>query len=216
MNTSISKLVDNLSENPHSGKCKDCKSEHDYISFKDNQSIFQCLECKRNYNKDCSKELIKRFANTYEFCNGDINKSILLLRKGAYTYERMDSWERFNETIFSNKKAFCGKLYLEEITDKDYTHAQKVFEEFKLKNLGDYYDLYGEGDTFLLVDVFENFRNKRIEIYELDIANFLPAPRLAWQVCLKKIGVKLELLTDINKDIESSYLMYFNTTNFYG
>ena len=81
MNTSISKLVDNLSEKPHSDKCKDCKSKLDYMSFKDNQSIFQCLECKRNYNKDCSKQLIKRFANTYDFCNGDINKFILLLKK---------------------------------------------------------------------------------------------------------------------------------------
>ena len=49
----------------------------------------------------------------------------------------------------------------------------------------------------MLVDVFENFRNKCIEIYGLDPAHFLPAPGLAWQACLKKTKVKLELLTDI-------------------
>ena len=77
MSTSLSSLVDNLSEKPHSDKSKDCKSELDYMSVKDNQLIFQCLECKKNYNKDWNKELIKRFANTYRFCNRDIKKFIL-------------------------------------------------------------------------------------------------------------------------------------------
>ena len=71
-----------------------------------------------------------------------------------------------------------------------------MFKELELKNLGDYYDLYAQCDTLLLADVFENFRNKCIEIYELDPAHFLSAPGLAWEVCLKKTGVKLELLTD--------------------
>ena len=71
-------------------------------------------------------------------------------------------------------------MNLKDITDKDYIHAQKVFEGFKLKNLGDYHDLYVQSDTLLLADVFENFRNKCIEIYELDPAHFLSAPELAW------------------------------------
>ena len=62
--------------------------------------IFRCFECKKKYKKKFNKELIKRFANIYEFCNKDINKSILLLRKGAYRYEYMDSWEKFDETSF--------------------------------------------------------------------------------------------------------------------
>ena len=95
----------------------------------------------------------------------------------------MDSWERFNETSLPDKKAFYSELYLEDITDEDYTHAQKVFKDFNLKNLGDYYDLYVQSDTLLLADVFENFRNKCIEIYELDTAHFLSAPKLAWQAC---------------------------------
>ena len=61
----------------------------------------------------------------------------MLLRKGAYPYEYMDSWEKFNETTLPNIKAFYIKLYLEDITDEDYIHAQKVFEELKLKNLGE-------------------------------------------------------------------------------
>ena len=89
-------------------------------------------------------------------------------------------------------------MYFEDITDKDYTHAHKVFKELKLKKLGDYHDLYVQSDTLLLAYVFENFRNKCIKIYELDPAHFLSAPGLAWQACLKKTGVRLKLLTDID------------------
>ena len=70
-------------------------------------------------------------------------------------------------------------MYLEDIIDEDYKHAQKVFEKLGLKNLSDYHDLYVQIDTLLLADVFENFRNKCIEISELDPAHFLSAPRLA-------------------------------------
>ena len=87
---------------------------------------------------------------------------------------------------------------MENITDIDYRHENKVFEKFKLKNLGDYHLLYAQSDTLLLPDAFENFRNLCIEIYELDLAHFLSALRLAWQACLKKTEVELELLTVID------------------
>ena len=97
----------------------------------------------------------------------------------------MDSWERFNGTTLPNKKAFYSKLYLEDTTDEDYIHAQKIFEELNLKVLGEYHDLYVQIDTLLLADVFENFGNKCIEIYEFEPAHFLSAPRSAWQDYLK-------------------------------
>ena len=121
-----------------------------------------------------------------------------MLRKGVYPYEYMDSWERFNETSLPDKKAFYNELNLEDIADKDYAHAQKVWQVFEIKNLGVYHDLYVQCDKLLLADVFENFRDKCIEIHGLDPAHFLSAPGLAWQACLKKTGVKLELLTDID------------------
>ena len=140
--------------------------------------------------------MIKKFPNTYKFSNGDHNKFSLLLRKGVYPYEYMDSWKRFNETELPDKKSFYSELNKEGITDEDYAHAQKVWKEFNIKNLGEYHDLYVQSDTLLLADVFENFRDKCIEKYELDPAHFLSAPGLAWQACLKKTGLKLELLTD--------------------
>ena len=78
MSRSLSSLADNLSEGRHSNKCKDCKSCHKCISLKDNQLIFKCLDCNKNYEKHFNEELIKRFANRNEFCDGDINKLILL------------------------------------------------------------------------------------------------------------------------------------------
>ena len=99
--------------------------------------------------------------------------NFFFIKKGVFLYEYINSWERFNETALPNKKAFYSKLSLEDITDEDYLHAQKVFEEFKPKNLGKYHDLYVQSDTLLLVDVFENFRNKCVEIYKLDPAHFL-------------------------------------------
>ena len=79
------------------------------------------------------------------------------------------------------KKAFYSELNLEYSKDKDYEHAQKVLEVFEIKYLGEYHDLYVQSDTLLLVDVFENFRDKCIEIYGLDPAHFLSAPGLTWR-----------------------------------
>ena len=75
---------------------------------------------------------------------------------------------------------------------------KRVFKNLNNKNLGDYHDLYVPSDTLLLADVFENFKNMCIKVYELDPAYFLSAPGLAWQACLKKTEVKLELITDVD------------------
>ena len=77
-----------------------------------------------------------------------------------------------------------------------YEHAQKVWSTINIKNVGECHDLYVQSDTLLLADVYENFRYTCIERYELDPAHFLSAPGLAWQACLKKTEIELELLTD--------------------
>ena len=141
MSSSLSNLVDDLSEGLHSDKCTDCKSCLEYMSNNYNQSIFRCFGCKKNYEKDFIKVLIKRFAITYERCIKDLNKFILLLRKGVYPYEYTDNWKRFDETSLPDKEAFYSNLNMEDITDADYRHVNKVFKEFKLKHLGEYYDL---------------------------------------------------------------------------
>ena len=86
---------------------------------------------------------------------------------------------------------------MEDITDVDHRHANRVFKTFKLNNIGGCHNLYVQSDTIQLSGVFDSFRNMCIKVYELDPAHFLSAPGLAWQACLKKTDVKLELLTDV-------------------
>ena len=104
---------------------------------------------------------------------------MLLLRKGVYPYEYMDNWERFDETSLPGKESFYSSLNMENIDDINYRHGNNVFNKFKLKHLGEYHDLYFQSDTLLHVDLFENFRNMCINVYELDPAHFLSLPELA-------------------------------------
>ena len=197
MSMPLSKLINNLSEGIHNNKCSDCKSCPDYVrTTKNEKLILKCFNCETYYRKRFNKELLKRFASMYEFCNKDLNKFILLLRKGVYPCEYMDNCERFNEMSLPSKDSFYSNLNMENIDDIDYRHGNNVFKRFKLKNLGEYHDLYVQSDILLLAGDFENFRNKCLEVYELDPAHFLSLPGLAWQACLKKTNVKLELLTD--------------------
>ena len=198
MSTSLSSLLDNLSE-IYSKKCKDenCKSECDFIGLKNSKLYYKRKECHKRWLEPVNG-LIKKFPSVYQFCKGNINNFVLLLRKGVYPYEYMDSWERFDETSLRDKEAFRSELNLGDVTDEDYVHGQKVWGGFEVKNLGEYHNLYVQSDTLLLAHVFENFRNKCIEIYELDPAHFLSAPGLAWQACLKMTKVELQLLTDID------------------
>ena len=106
----------------------------------------------------CKKELIEKIPGIYQLCNDNLNKFVLLLQKGVYPYEYMDSWEKVNETELPPKD-FYSNLNLEDICDEDYKHAQKVWGVFEIKNVGEYHDLYVQSDTLLLSDIFENFRN---------------------------------------------------------
>ena len=92
---------------------------------------------------------MKTFPRIYQFFNGDHNQFVLLLRKGLYAYEYMDSWERFNETSLPPKKSFYSELNLEDISDKDYLHAQKAWDAFEIRSLDEYHDLYVQTDTSL-------------------------------------------------------------------
>ena len=203
MSSSLSKLVDNLSEGIHNNKCADCKSNLDYVRITKNKKLLlKCFNCNIYYKKKVNNDLIKKFKNTYSFCNNDtsslerINKFVLLLRKGVYPYEYMDTWERFSEISLPSKEDFYSNLNMEVISEIVYRRANNVFKRFKLENLGDYQDLYVQSDTLLLADVFNNFRDMCIKEYELDPAHFLSLPGLAWQACLKKTNIELELLTD--------------------
>ena len=132
MASSLSKLVDNVSEGIHNNKCSDCGSNLDYIKttagptvgpssleHKNEKLILECYNCKQCYKKNFNKQFIKRFASTYSFCNNDLYKFILLLRKRVYPYEYMDNWERINKTSLPSKESFYSNLNMEDINGID-------------------------------------------------------------------------------------------------
>ncbi|XP_068691018.1 uncharacterized protein [Montipora foliosa] len=121
----------------------------------------------------------------------------LMSKKGAYPYDFMDSFEKFNEKLPS-KEDFYSILNDEHITDKDYQHAQTVWNTFSLKNMGEYHDLYLKSDILLLADVFENFRQTCLQYYKLDPCHYFTSPGLSWDAMLKMTDIKLELMTDID------------------
>ena len=201
MANSLSNLANDLSEGIHRIKCKyghdDTKCETcgikykhcdcflEYTNFKDDLIEHKCLSCNKSYQRKFDEKLKERSFNTYKFSNHDNNKFILLLQNGVYPYEYMDDWEKINETSLPEKEDFYSYLNMEDITDADYAHAKRVCKDLEIKNLREYHDLYIQSDTLLLAEVFENFRNVFLEIYELNPTKFLSAPGLAWQAVLK-------------------------------
>ena len=110
----------------------------------------------------------------------------------------MDSFNRFEETENPPKEAYYSILNDQEISDEDYEHSIKIWKEDKIKNLGEYHDLYLKIDVLLLAEIFENFRNVCLKNYELDPAHYYTSPGLSWDALLKFSKQKLELLSDIN------------------
>ena len=142
-----------------------------------------------NLPKDAFKNLLKHYTE---------EQAELIKQKGFYPYEYMDSVEKFNDTKLPPRKAFYSKLSGKGITEKDYQHAWNVWNTFNMKTFKDYHELYNDSDVLLLADVFENFRDLCLKIYELDPVYYYTAPGLSWDACLKITGIKLELLSNID------------------
>ena len=142
--------------------------------------------------KNLSREDLKETARFFG------EKIDLVSRKGVYPYEFMDDFEKFKKQSLPKKTSFFSRLKQEKISEEDFLHAQKVWKEFELKNMGDYHDLYLKTDVLLLSDVMENFRKLCEKHYELDPAHFFTVPGMAWDAMLKMTGIKLELLEDVD------------------
>ena len=100
----------------------------------------------------------------------------LMTRKGVFPYEYIDTFDKFEETSLPPKNEFYSSLTTESISEEDYAHAQVVFKELKMRNLGDYHDFYLLTDVLLLADVFETFRSTCQAHYDLDAAHMYTSP----------------------------------------
>ena len=119
------------------------------------QSLSNLVDNLTELNKNLADSvLIKRFYNTYHFCEENINKFKLSLRKGIYPYEHVTSWKKFKEPVPLMKNLYYSELSDEQISDSDIEHVNNVCDVFKLEDLGAYHDHYVSLDVLLLADVF--------------------------------------------------------------
>ena len=191
-----------LKETQHAGT-PSCiaKNSEKYISFSLGQLRF--ID-SFNFMASSLDKLVKACPKTSfdllrsKFGNEHIDS---LLQKGIYPYEYMDSFYKFKETCLPPIEEFYSSLKQSGITQEEYERAQRVWETFDLKNMGDYHDLYVTTDTLLLAGVFENFRRVCKQNYGLDPANYYTAPGLSWDALLKHTGIELELPTNVDKHL---------------
>ena len=200
-NRALSTFVDNLSE-LNVCDCKENSDKNIIIKIKYEQGktyIFTiCRTCSRFRRDQPLNNLKHKFPSTYKLSNNDINRFVLLLKKGIYPYQYMDSHDKFNETTLPPIQKFYSNIRSKNINNDEYKHAKKVWDHFELKTLGDYHDLYVQADTAQLSDVFEHFRSLCLKEYQLDPAYFVSTPSLAFKAMLKLTRAKIELFTDID------------------
>ena len=161
------------------GSCELTHIDEDYIAHG------KCKNCYSGYSK-CQLNVDSIYRDLANLRAKQTDEQFrLLLRKGVYLYEYIPP-----------KEPFYSYLNMSNISDKDYSHAQKVWKGFNMKKVGEYHDLYLKTDILLPSNVVKAFRSTYLKHYGLDLAHFHMSPGLAWQVCLKKMGIWLELLTN--------------------
>ena len=154
-----------------------CQLHYQNLSITSHLINYKCLSCNKNYSNKIDEESKKWFKNTFKFSDDDINKFILLLRKGVYSYDYIGECNKFNETSLS-----------------DSMYGKRVCKDFEIKILAEYHDLYLKSDTLILADVFKNFRKMCLKNIHLDPEKFLLVPGLAWQPDLKKTEGKIKII----------------------
>ena len=188
----------------------------DYISFSIKVEVDEYID--KNGNEG-TKEMELRFIDSIKFMSSSLdslvnnypkevtnfgglrttiatNASCSLEKEFTHIYQYMNSWDKFEEMSLPRIEKFYSNLNMSGVSDSDYEHACRVWREFRIRNMEEYHDLYLRTDVILLANVFESFRRVCLENYGLDPSHFYIAPGLAWKACLKKTGVKLELLLD--------------------
>ena len=150
------------------------KNTEDYISFSIKVEVDKYMDREGN---EKTKEMELRFIDSIKFMSSSMDSLVnnlakgghefwgfenynrsqreLLIRKGIYPYEYMDSWDKFKETSLPGIKNFYSNLNMSGVSDKDYEHAHRVWKEFGIRNMGEYHDLYLRTDVVLLANIFE-------------------------------------------------------------
>ncbi|XP_066905881.1 uncharacterized protein [Halyomorpha halys] len=170
-----------------------------------------------SFSKKVEEGLTLRFLDTFKFMASSIDKLSsnlkreqfretakyfegeqldLIIQKGVYPYEYMNSVEKLKETKLPTKECFYSRLNKSNISNEDYERAKLVWNKFNIKNLEEYTKLYNKSDVLILADIFENFRDTCIKAYKLDPSWYFTAPGLSWDAMLKITKIELDLLND--------------------
>ncbi|XP_073979977.1 uncharacterized protein [Rhodnius prolixus] len=175
-------------------------SEENFISFTKfiNGIKFRFIDSFRFMSESLSQLVLYLPKNSFRETTKFFNETqlSLVLRKGVFPYDYVNSWKRLEENNLPPKETFYSTLMDSNIDEEDYNHAMKVWNHFKCSTLGEYSDIYLKTDVLLLADVFQNFRNVTMETHKIDPAHYFTAPGMAWDAMLRLTGVKLELLLD--------------------
>ena len=137
------------------------------------------------------------FRLTAKYIQNDVQRK-LLLRKGVFCYDFLDSMNKFTLAKLPPASCFYNTLTEQHISPADYKHALEIWNAFHCKNLGDYHDVYLRSHLLLLADVFENYRQMNLECFNLDPAQYLSGPQISFDACLKMTKIKLELISDLD------------------
>ena len=153
-------------------------------------------------NSSIEKLLENLSVNDFKYLTEEFgSKNLELIKqKDAYTYEYMDSFKRFGEEKLPDKKCFYssvkdgttddnGEKLDDHISDEDYLTCKKNWNEFNMKNVGDYHNHYLKQDVLLLANLFEKCIGKCLKFYRLDPCHYFSSPGLSWDAMLKMTGV---------------------------
>jgi hypothetical protein len=179
------------------------KTEEKMLSFS-----FSCFEFKDTYMflKASLANLVKllkdkgeeNFKNMRKFLP-DEQDFQLMLRKGVFPYSYLDSQKKLLDSFLPPKEAFFNDLSEEHISDDEYKFAHSVWDAMGCETFKDYLETYLITDVLLLADVFENFRTKCLEDYELDAAHYVSSAQFTFDAFLRFSKCKLDTFDDVDK-----------------
>ena len=165
----------------------------DTIAFM-NSSIEKLVD---NLKNGCNTidELKKAFPNTSKHFK-DVEQFKLMVQKGVYPYDYIDSYEKLNIDKLPSQDKFYSNLYNSSCSDEDYKQALTVWEKFECKTFLDYHNIYLQSDVLLLADVWKAFRETCFKNYNLDCLYYYTAPGLSFDAMLRFTKIELELFTE--------------------
>lgn len=153
-----------------------------------------------------SSELASSGEHSYSILDGlllydshEDHKKKMLLKKGFFPYEYCSSLKKMRESQFPPIEEFFSNLKNAGISQEDYEHAEEVYNLFECSSMLEYCELYCTTDTALLAELVMRFRKEIFEKFNLEVAHYISLPQLAYDAMLKRTGVTIELISDVDQ-----------------